>query len=179
MSMRFSVALVLGLAAAPAFAQEAPLDRIYACTSMTDGAARLACFDTAVATLKQADAAGGVAVVDRAKIVQAEKEAFGLVAPTLTAIAESASSSATVGKTAAEKAKPLDRVSLKVKAVEKGADGRYRFTMEDGQVWRQTDDLKLPAVGKGPWTAEIRKAAIGTFLLKLDNRTAVRAKRVE
>ncbi len=176
--MRFAALLVVGFAAAPAFGQEAPLDRIYACTSMADGAARLACFDTAVAALKQADAAGGVAVVDRAKIVQAEKEAFGLAAPTLTAIAESASSGATA-KPKGEKPKALDRVTLAVKSVEKGVDGRYRFTMEDGQVWRQTDDLKLPAVGKGPWTAEIRKAAIGSFMLKLDNRTAVRAKRVE
>jgi hypothetical protein len=179
MSMRFAALLVVGFAAAPAFAQEAPLDRIYACTSTADGAARLACFDTAVAALKQADAAGGVAVVDRAKIVQAEKEAFGLVAPTLTSIAESASSSSAAAKPKGEKSKALDRVTLVVKSVEKGVDGRYRFTMEDGQVWRQTDDLKLPAIGKGPWTADIRKAAIGTFLLKLDNRTAVRAKRVE
>lgn len=177
--MRFAALVMIGFVAAPAFAQEAPLDRIYACTSTADSAARLACFDTAVAALKQADASGGVAVVDRAKIVQAEKEAFGLVAPTLSAIAESASTSAAAAKPTAEKPKPLDRVTLAVKSVDKGGDGRYRFTMEDGQVWRQTDDLKLPAVGKGPWIAEIRKAAIGTFLLKLDNRTAVRAKRVE
>jgi len=176
--MRFAGLLALSLVAAPAFAQEAPLDKIYACTSVAEGAARLACFDAATAALKAADAAGGVAVVDRAKIVQAEKEAFGLAAPTLSSIAESASTS-TAAAAKIEKPKPLDKVTLKVKSVEKGADGRYRFTMEDGQVWRQTDDLSLPGVGKGPWVAEIRKAMIGTFLLKLDSRTAVRAKRVE
>lgn len=176
--MRFSGLLVLGLIAAPAVAQEAPLDRIYACTGVAESAARLACFDAATAALKAADAAGGVAVVDRAKIVQAQKEAFGLAAPTLSSIAESSSSS-TAAAAKVEKPKALDKVTLKVKSVEKGSDGHYRFTMEDGQVWRQTDSIKLLAIGKGPWIAEIRKGALGSFLLKLDNRTAVRVKRVE
>jgi hypothetical protein len=177
----FSLALVV---AAPAFAQQASLDKVYACTGMADDAARLACFDAAVAGLKTATETGDAVVVNRAQIEKAEKEAFGLAAPTLSALAESAAATAkpmasTTATTPAAKPKALENVNLAVKAIDKGADGRYRFIMENGQVWRQSDDLKLAALGKGPWTAEIRKAAIGTFMLKLGDRTAVRVKRLE
>jgi hypothetical protein len=177
------LALLIGLlGSAPAFAQERPLDRVYACAGLTDSAARLACFDAAVADLRSATETSGAVLVDREQIAKAEKEAFGLATPSLTALAESAAASTATSSAAlrpAEKPKTLDSVTLAVKSVQKGADGRYRFVMENGQIWRQTDQLVLPGVGKGPWTAEIRKAALGTFMLKLDNRTAVRVTRLE
>ena len=176
--MRLAIMLALSLSAVPALAQAAPLDKIYACSAVTDGVERLACFDAAVVGLKQAEATGGVAVVDRAQIERAEKEAFGIASPSLSAIAESARASSRPIPGGVQ-AKALDIVTFPVKSVAKGPDGLYRFTMQNGQVWRQMDGIKLPAIGKGPWQAEIRKAAIGSFMLKLDDRTAVRVKRME
>lgn len=175
--MRFPVIAGLAVVALPAFAQQAPLDKIYACAGITDGAQRLACFDAAVAGLKQAENSGGLAVVDRTQIERAEKEAFGLATPSLSALAESARS--TTAAPAAEKPKALDHVTFTVKSVKLGPDGKYRFVMENGQEWRQTDGMKLASLGKGPWQAEIRKGAMGGYMLKLDDRTAVRVKRAE
>jgi hypothetical protein len=175
--MRLSVIACAVFFALPASAQQAPLDSVYACASVTDSAQRLACYDSAVAGLKQVESSGGFAVVNREQIEKAEKEAFGLAAPTLSALAESARS--TAAAPSAEKSKALDRVTFPVKSVSIGPDGRYRFAMENGQEWRQLDGIKLPAIGKGPWQAEIRKAAIGSYMLKLDDRTAVRVKRME
>jgi hypothetical protein len=175
--IRFLIVASLTLVALPAFAQGAPLDKVYACAAVADGAQRLACYDSSVAGLKQAESTGGVAVVNREQIEKAEKEAFGLIAPSLSALAESARSSTSVTK--AEAPNALDRVTFPVKSVTIGPDGKYRFVMENGQQWRQTDGVKLPAIGKGPWQAEIRKAAIGSYMLKLDDRTAVRVKRME
>jgi hypothetical protein len=181
--MRRVAIIAVAFAATPAFAQQAPLDKLYACAGVADSAARLSCFDAAVAGLKIATETGGAVVVNREQIARAEKEAFGLLNPSLTALAESAAASATPVASAAarpaEKPKTLESVTLAVKSIEKAPDGSYRFVMENGQVWRQTDDLRLPGVGKGPWTAEIRKAAMGTFMLKLGDRTAVRVKRLE
>jgi hypothetical protein len=175
--MRFPVIAGVALVALPAFAQEAPLEKVYACAGVADGAQRLACFDSAVASLKQAENSGGLAVVNREQIDKAEKEAFGLATPSLSALAESARSAGST--VVAETPKALERVTFPVKAVRMGPDNKYRFVMENGQEWRQTDTIKLPAIGKGPWQAEIRKAAIGTYMLKLDDRTAVRVKRAE
>ncbi len=182
--MRWTIA-ALAFCAAPAFAQEAPLDKVYACASVADSAARLSCYDAAVAGLKQAHANGDVAVVSRAQVQRAEKEAFGLQTPTLSALAASAaapieapaSSAPAAAAAPAPKAQPLDKVTVKLKAIDKMGDGTLRFTTEDGQVWRQTDQTVLPSIGKGPWEAEVRKAALGTYMLKLGNRTAVRVER--
>ena len=173
----FPIVVGLTLLALPAFAQEAPLEKVYACAGISDSAQRLACYDSAVAGLKTAERSGGLAVVNREQIEKAEKEAFGLATPTLSALAESARSAGST--VVAETPKALERVTFPVKTVRTGPDGRYRFVMENGQEWRQTDSVKLPAIGKGPWQAEIRKAAIGSYMLKLDDRTAVRVKRME
>lgn len=175
--IRLAAIAVLATAALPAFAQQAPLGKVYACADIADSAQRLACYDSAIAGLRQAENSGGLAVVNREQIEQAEKEAFGLATPSLSALAESARTAPATP--AAEKPKALERVTFPVKSVAKGPDGKYRFVMENGQEWRQIDSIKLPAIGKGPWQAEIRKAAIGSFLLKLDDRTAVRVRRWE
>ena len=173
---RIPAIAALALIALPAFAQEAPLEKVYACAGIADSAQRLACFDSAVAGLKHAESSGGLAVVNREQIEKAEKEAFGLPTPSLSVLAESARSPSAPPT---EKAKALERVTFPVKSVSKGPDGKYRFVMENGQEWRQIDGIILPAIGKGPWQAEIRKAAIGSYMLKLDDRTAVRVKRME
>jgi hypothetical protein len=175
--IRFGAIAAFALIALPAAAQEAPLDKVYVCAGVADRVQRLACYDAAVAGLKQAEASGGLAVVNREQIEKAEKEAFGLATPSLGALAESARS--TSAAPVAEKSTALKRVTFPVKSVSTGPDGRYRFVMENGQEWRQTDGIKLPAIGSGPWQAEIRKAALGSYMLKLDDRTAVRVKRVE
>ena len=177
--MRIAFTYVLILCAAPAFAQEAqPLDRIYACAAMEDSAARLACYDAAVAGLKQAQSAGEVGVVSREQIQKAEKDAFGLQRPALAELVEKPAPVAAAAPKAADVQSP-DKVTLAIKQVSTGADGRYRFTMENGQVWRQTDEASLERLSDPGLTAEIRRAALGTFMMKIGNRRAIRVKRVE
>ena len=60
-----------------------------------------------------------------------------------------------------------------------GAGGKLRLTMENGQVWRQVDTTRLRNVGQGPWTAEIKKAALGSFMLTLNDGRPVRVERVK
>jgi hypothetical protein len=71
-----------------------------------------------------------------------------------------------------------DQIALAVTAIEEGRDGKLRFTLANGEVWRQTDSIALKNVGKGPWQAELRKAALGSYMLKVGNKSAVRVTRV-
>jgi len=178
--MRIVFVSVLALCAAPAFGQGTqPLEKVYACAAMADSAARLACYDTAVAGLKKAQSGGDVAVVSRDQIQKAEKDAFGLQRPALAELVEKpASAAAAIGPKAADVQSP-DKVTLAIKQVSTGADGRYRFVMENGQVWRQTDEVSLERLKDPGLTAEINKAALGTFMMKIGNRKAIRVKRVE
>ena len=165
----------IGLCAGPAFAQDAPVDKVYACADIADSTARLACYDAAVAGLRQAQSAGNVAVVSRAQIQAAEKEAFGLNQPSLSELARSATRTPAAPGPGPQE---LDAITLSVKALQRRPDGTYRFTMENGQVWDQIDTYDLGRTLKAPMSAVIRKAAIGSYMLKADGRTAVRVERV-
>jgi hypothetical protein len=78
----------------------------------------------------------------------------------------------------AQKETDVDKVSFAVKTIATGGDGKYRFTLENGQIWKQLDTVKLRNLGGGPWKAEIRKAALGSYLLTMDKQAAVRVERV-
>ena len=81
----------------------------------------------------------------------------------------------------AEAAKPStpDKVTLQVESVSRAANGLVTFTMENGQVWTQSENKQLGSYNKGPWTAEIRKAMGGSFLMQINGGGSIRVKRIK
>ena len=155
----FIFAALVPIIAEPAFAQDGLQGRLAACANIAEAAQRHACFDALVPELKQ---------TGEAQFGAPDPKPSPLTAPVTTA---------EVAKAAPAQVEP-DRVSLTVTAMKEGADSKVRFTMENGQVWKQVDTTPVRIVGKGPWTAEIRKAALGSFLLTLNGGRAVRVERV-
>jgi hypothetical protein len=103
---------------------------------------------------------------------QAGKDAFGL------GLAAQADAMASVATSAAPPPE-LEVVQITIVSVQRRPDGTSRFTLDNGQVWEQTDTVNLGTLSKGPMTGEIRRGALGSFFLKPGNRTAVRAKRIK
>jgi hypothetical protein len=172
MSRFATLVLVAGLSLTPgAFAASDPMD---ACSKETNDAARLACFDKAIAARRQAPAAPAVAK------------------PTAPA-APAASSGTNVAPQAANTAPPLPADlgkppvrPKKVKATEysatltkvdtRSANG-YLLVLDNGQVWQTTEahsDLLLNEQD----TVTIKPAGFGGFLLKTPNKQIVRVVRV-
>ena len=154
----FIFAVLFPVMTAPALAQGALQGKLVGCANITDAAQRHACFDALVPELKQ--------------ISEAE---FGAPAVKPSAL------TAPIGAAQAAKAAPAepDQVTLKVSAITRATDGSMSFTMENGQVWRQSDAKTLGGFGKGPWTAEVRKAMGGSFLLQVNGGGAIRVKRIK
>ena len=171
----FILPLLVIAASGSAFAQGSTLDKVYACTGITKAEDRLACFDGAVAGFKQAQAAGDVKVVTREQIAQGEKQAFGLRE---TAAVEAAQASAGTLPAQAAPA-PIANVQVKIAGAAKRADGKYRFTLEDGQVWEQIDSDSVGSMKKLPLSAEIKTAFLGSFLMKIENGKTIRVRRVK
>ena len=172
--MRLFILPLLAIAASgSALAQGSTLDKVYSCTGIAKADDRLACFDAAVAGFKQAQATGDVQVVTREQAVQAEKQAFGLREADATVAAK-----ASVG-VAPPTAKPIENVQLTLTAATKRADGKYRFTMSDGQVWEQIDSDSVSGVRKLPVLAEIKTASLGSFMMNIDGGRAIRVRRVK
>lgn len=155
------------LLSVPAFAQQELPAQVYACAGIENASQRHACFDGLVPELRMAGSQAAAT-----KPPSAEPDRSPLTAPVLSA-AEAAA------VRVAPRENEVDRIALGVTAIGAEGDGKYRFTMENGQIWRQLDTVRLRNLGKGPWRAEIRKAALGSYLLTLDGqRASVRVERL-
>jgi hypothetical protein len=76
-----------------------------------------------------------------------------------------------------EKAEPV-KVEAKITAVSTMRDGKRLITLDNGQVWRETESKPMVIIKKNiPIT--VREAALGTYVLVLSENTALRVKRVK
>jgi len=154
---------------------DTPTAPIYACADESDDAARLACFDAAVAALKASEEAGEVATVAVAEIEEAERDAFGLEGEQAVAAV-----SARIVPRRAEPPAELDEVTAGVVSITENNRGELIVTLDNGQVWRQSDSASVSiSRKKPPETATVRKAALGSFRMKLGRASPFRVKRVE
>ncbi|HEV7693564.1 MAG TPA: hypothetical protein VGO52_22205 [Hyphomonadaceae bacterium] len=153
--MRAFILASFMLVSGTAWAQGASIDKVKSCTAVKEDAARLQCFDAAVAALQPS-------APEARKIVKAPEPA--------------ATSTASL---VPKKTETPDRITVSVTAISPGADGKLRFALSNGETWRQTDSIAPKNLGKGPWEAELRKAALGSYMLKIGNKTPVRVALVQ
>ncbi|MBI1361050.1 MAG: hypothetical protein GC155_12305 [Alphaproteobacteria bacterium] len=180
--MRLASASLLAIAAgamfavcpAPAHAQEALMSKVYACADIPDAGRRHACFDALTPDLKAAHAAEAAASPQ-----PTPAESFGSRSSSESALtAPVTSKPEKQAKREKDKGASVDRVSLPVRSIETSGDGYMVFTMQNGQVWKQTDTVGIHHIGDPPWTAEIRKAALGSFMLKIGKSAAIHVQRL-
>lgn len=169
------LALTLASAFSPtvAVAQPAPpaerataLKALADCQAVADGGIRLACFDAAAAQLASAEQAGDVLVLDRVEVRTAKRDAFGLRLPSL----------GLFDRAAVEKLEEVESVSSTVAGALRDGLGAWLVTLENGQVWRQTDSMRLRRIRRGD-EATVRRGALGGYFLKIGSQAAVRADR--
>jgi hypothetical protein len=172
----WALALSISLAlAAPALTAEPPplpavptYSDVLACRSIADPMKRLACFDKTVGTLAAAETSGDVVVINRAKVEEVKRQAFGL--PNLDALKAFEIHT---------KAKPIERIGFVIANAHQNAEGRWVVTSKDGQVWVQIDSADVypePAAGR---SAVVYRGMIGSFFLKVGTDSAFRVKREE
>lgn len=145
----------------------AVLKAVTDCRGVTDAAARLACYDSAVGRLDEADKSGEVVVLDRAQARAARREAFGFSMPSLSLFSRG------------EKEEALDRAEFTVTSARQDSLGKWIVELDTGAVWRQVDSEVLRRSPRAGSKAEIRNAALGSFFLNLDGQRAIRASRVK
>jgi len=197
--------LLLAAAAAPSQAQaNNPLQPILDCRMIENDAARLSCFDEAAAALGGGVETGSVVAVNREEIEAVERDSFGLNLPSLPRLSfslfgsrDSVNDLAPRSEAASESASPrneeyrviersddgqIEVVVLNIENVSNFGYQKIRFTMTNGQIWETTDsvNLNIPRTRRGETLqAEIRTAAIGSYLLRINGRgRAVRVQRL-
>lgn len=163
-------ALVAVMTAGAAMAAGAPtrapvVQTVLDCRKVEDGVQRLACYDKAVDGMAQAEAKGDLVTVDREQRRAVRRQAFGLNLPSLAFFDRG------------EKSGEADRISAKVASASRNAGGKWVIRLDDGAVWRQIDDNDLYRTPHAGSTANIRRAALGSFFMNLDGQQAIRVHR--
>ena len=151
----------IAAAPAPAATVKAVLD----CRNIAADAARLACFDAAVATMDKAQAKGDLLTLDQEQRRAVRRQSFGLTLPSFTLFDQG------------EKAEEADRLTAKVAGVSRLPRGAWVIRLEDGAVWRQIDEEELHRDPKPGSSALIRRAALGSFMMSIDGQPSMRVHR--
>lgn len=158
----FHAALTAGLLASSAAA--AQIENFKACASISDGKQRLECYDSALAAV-DAEAATRIAEQRRAAEIAAAKAAEEAKArkeqERLAAFGAS-------GAAMADGEEAVSEISASVVQLGEGISG-YVVTLDNGQVWRQTEARTLPPVRIGD-TVTIRKGMIGGYRMTFERQ---------
>lgn len=177
MKRAYLLATAMLLTALPAIADEiASTDAVYACAGLDDDMARLACYDDAVGRLKAAEEAGEVTTISKAEVEEVQRDAFGFSLPSLPKLAMPRFGS---GDDKDDDG-TINSVTTGVTSIKKSKVNGLTVTLDNGQIWQQTDSRRVPySKRKGVEAAEVKKASFGSFMMKLDDGPAFRVKRLK
>jgi hypothetical protein len=164
--LRISLLLVCIAFALPCGATQLLAD-LLACRSITDSAARLACFDRETAALAAAPAAS--LAVPAPPQIAATPPAAEQPVPALDAqqsFGLSGSAVAAKDETAGGRPVKLAKIESRVVGLSLTGNGRTVFTLENSQMWRQleSDGDILARLGD---VATISRGLLGSFWLQL------------
>ena len=159
---------------APATAKERPIPpsplvtALGNCARLSNGEARLACYDRAVPALVGAANSGDIRIVDRATVRKANRSLFGFSIPSFPFLG---------GGDDKEEA-AARRLDSTITSFRSLGNGFYRFSIaQDGAVWESTESAMIRDAKPGEAVA-ITRSGIGGYWAKIGNRREIRVKRI-
>ena len=159
-----------GANAAPGKDKPEPLppefSRLMACRSITDSTQRLACYDREISVVGTANARGDIVVVNREEIRKTRRSLFGLSLPDLGVFG------------GGELPGDADQLETTIKYAKQGPNGKWIFVLAEGGQWVQLDsqDFQVdPAPGQ---PVRVKRGAMGSFKMNVNNQHAVSVHRV-
>jgi hypothetical protein len=151
-------------AAAPAQRPEA-FETLVKCRAIADDVARLRCFDQATAALQQAAERRDIVIVDQAQVRQTRRSLFGIEGLRVPFFGG--------GDEKGEEMSQLDGVIASARDL----GGRWLVHLEDGSTWLQVDDNVIALWPKAGQKVLIKRAALGSYMMRVNGQPGVRVKR--
>lgn len=140
------------------------MQRLLDCRSLAETSTRLACYDAAAESLRLAEQTGEIVVVERQRVLETNRALFGFTLPDVSSLLGGERSQ-------------LDEVETTLERASYVAGAGWTFYLADGSTWRQIDTTSLQFRAIAGLPVKIRRAAMGSYMLKVANNPAVRAKR--
>jgi len=173
--LMFAALLLAGAPAAlSAQRQAAPprpdlFEALVRCRAIAEAAPRLQCFDTATANFEAAAARRDIVVIDRAQVREGRRRLFGLALPRIPIFGSD------------DDEEDEDRVTTLegvVASVGQNGDGQWIITLREGGVWAQADGRPIAIAPRPGHRVVINRAAMGSFMMRVNNQPGVRARRL-
>lgn len=162
------------LVAAPGAAQvPAPLDALLDCRALPGGPERLACFDRTAAALSAAIDERDLVVTDRQQRAANARKEFGRPVGAVVP-AERERKDAEPARAAVPA-----RIDATIARAARLANGRWSIVLDTGAQWQQADDRIFARDPRAGMKITITRAALGSYLGKVDGQIAVRLRRVD
>ncbi|MEP7349728.1 MAG: hypothetical protein ABI668_07220 [Sphingorhabdus sp.] len=136
------------------------------CRSVNDSTERLACYDTRVAAIDEAEKKDELVLADKQSMREAQRGLFGFALPKLRFFGNEDG-----------KAEDFELVTKIGSAYQVGV-GKWTIVLADGARWVQIDTQVL---GKDPTSGmeiRLREAAMGSYFANIAGQRAIRMKRV-
>ncbi|HVQ07749.1 MAG TPA: hypothetical protein VMS43_04890 [Allosphingosinicella sp.] len=164
-----AVALAQRPAAAPPPRPET-FEALIRCRSIAEADARLQCFDAAAAALQSAQERREVVVVDRAQVREGRRRLFGLALPRIPIF----------GGGDDDDEDDADRVTTVegvVASASQDSLGHWVVVLQDGAAWVQADNRPLALRPRPGQRVVINRAALGSFMMRVNNQPGIRVRR--
>ncbi|MDC0887384.1 hypothetical protein OAS19_06310 [Altererythrobacter sp.] len=166
-------AAVLGAATlAPVAAQDAAgsaadrqLSALKECREIAEPSARLACFDREVGVVIAATEAGSLQVVDKQEVEETKRSLFGFSLPKLRIFGDDD-----------EELTMLETTITRVRQTERDS---WLFTTEEGSRWQIKDAPMRFRAPKSGQTVVFKKAALGSYFIRVNGQIGVKGRRTE
>ena len=143
---------------------QTPLNGLFQCQTITSSEERNRCFSNETAKLQRATEAGEIIVIDQKVAADRSAAAFGLRQPDVLSTDFDVETPQQVTSTLASSAQ--------------FAEGKYRFTLADGSTWAQTDSDPIRLRPRDGATVTVRRAALGSYMLRIERGRDIRVQRV-
>ena len=143
----------------------AQLQSLMTCRTVADAQQRLACFDRETAAMAQAVARKDLVMIDRNKARAAQRSLFGFSVPDFGGLLGGGG----------DEVKQIEGV---VASSGFNRDGGWTVRLKDGSVWTQMDSVVVPMQPEAGEKVVIRRAAFGSFFMKVGNQVGFRARRI-
>ncbi len=178
--MKSSLIIAISIFAVSLSGQAATLS-LKSCAAIEDPVKRLSCYDTLAGRLP-ADTVKASGAVDPVKPgADVTVPASPAVAPTVPAVESTPDAEAFFGLKHRQKPEKeqLDELQLKWTQKKKDAYGKWIITLENGQVWHQTDTRRFSFVNSEQWVV-IYRGVLGSFFMgEPERRNGIRVKRIK
>jgi hypothetical protein len=166
------IVLVTAFGACSVAAQPNPpapdyMGELKACRAIADDRERLACYDAKIGTIVAATEAGDVRIVDREDVRRTKRQLFGFSVPNVGILAGDEDD--------VDNDKSFSTTIASASALPN--DG-WRFTTAEGAVWEIKSPLRRLAPIKPGDTVEFKKAALGSYFIRIAGQVGVKGRRV-